>query len=406
MKFHVARQPIFDRKLKVYGYELLYRRTNRENFYNPSPDIDGDEATSNVIINSFYNIGIDEMTAGRKAFINFTGNFLAQEIATLFPSNKLVIEILETVTATDEVVERCKELRGMGYIIALDDFVLRPENEGLLPIADIVKVDFMLSEPAEIARVLRAAPKSIHFLAEKIETREMYERALQMGFELYQGYFFSKPIIVTGESLRPVPVNCMRLLQLVNRPDFSFRRVAQIVMQDVSLSYQLLKLVNSVAFGFTTKIKTIQHALVVLGTKEVRKWVSLVSMMGIGEGQPRELNRISLTRAKFCEYLGGHLGGVDVNDVFMTGLFSLMDVMMGKPFDEIFHDIPVSDELFEALVDGKGPHKPYLDLAVAYEQGAWEQVDELAAKIGTNADVAADAYREALRWTNELVGYD
>ncbi len=405
MKFHVARQPIFNRKLQVYGYELLYRQTDTENFYNPPPHIDGDQASSNVIINSFYNIGIDEMTAGRKAFINFTGNFIAQEVATLFPSETLVVEILESVLPTDEIIERCEELKRLGYDLALDDYVLTPENEDLLKIADIVKVDFTQANSADIERTMRAALRpGLRFLAEKIETREMSEAAQQLGFHFYQGYFFSKPVIVSGEEFRPLPVNCLRLIQLVNRPDFNFTRVSAIIMRDVSLSYQLLKLVNSVAFGFTVKIKTIHHALVALGTREVRKWVSLVSMMGISAGQPRELNRVSLIRAKFCETIAIVLGKYDGADAFMAGLFSLMDVIMARPFEVIFRDIAVSDETRAALVDGKGPYRVFIDLILTYERGEWDEMEELAARAGLSPDTVGDAYRDAVHSCNEIFG--
>jgi len=403
MKFHVARQPIFTQNLQAYGYELLYRRMDTENYFNPLATPNGDEATSSVIINSFHNIGLDKLTGGKKAFVNFTGNFLAQQIATLFPRDALVVEILESVVASKDVIERCMELKRLGYTLALDDYVMLPENVDLLPLADIVKVDFMQSGEEEIARMCRVVRPTTHLLAEKIETREMYETAVKMGFRLFQGYFFAKPKIISGEAPRPISVHSLELLRLVNKPDFSFRRVAQVIMRDVSLSYQLLRLVNSVVFGFTTEIRTIHHALVALGQNEVRKWVSLVSMMGMSEDQPRELHRISLTRAKFCEQLGSTNGQVDSCDVFMAGLFSLIDVMMNRSFEEIFFSISASEELRATFVEGTGIYRPYIDVVIAYERGDWEKVDELAVGLGMHADGIADAYTQALQWTNELI---
>lgn len=405
MKFHVARQPIFNRKLKVYGYELLYRQADTDNFYNPQTHIGGDEATSNVIVNSFYNIGINDMTAGRRAFINFTGNLLVQEIATLLPNDKLVVEVLEDVQATPVILERCRQLKDMGYEIALDDFVLSKENEALCDLADIIKIDFMQTSIPVIDQMMRRTRRpGLRFLAEKIETREIYDKAMNMGFSYFQGYFFSKPLIISGEDVRPLPVNCVKLIQMVNYSEIDFRQVGRIIMRDVSLTYQLLKLVNSAAFGFRGRIKTVHHALVALGSNEVRKWVSLVSMMGINKSNPRELNRISIIRAKFCEGMASYVTPSDPNSLFMTGLFSLMDVIMGRTFDTIFRDIGVSEETQDALLEGTGPHAIPLKLAVAYERGEWEEVDRIAQQQGISVDVLGDIYQNAVHWCSSMLG--
>lgn len=403
MKYHIARQPIFNRKMQVFGYELLYRRIDTENFY-ATGFVSDDEASSSVILNSFFNYGIKEMTGGRPAFINFTSNLLTNQIATLFPSDALIIEILETVEETPEILDRCRELKAMGYRLALDDFVLTEKNIHLAELADIIKIDFTLSSIDEIqSTISRLRRDNLTFLGEKIETQEMFKQAMQMRFNFFQGYFFAKPLIVSGESLRPLAVNYLRLIQMVNKPEFSFRSVTHIIMQDVFLSFQLLKLVNSVAFGFQTRIKTIHHALVALGSSEVRKWVSLISMMGVCSG-PKELHKISLGRAKFCEMLApivGYKG--DPSALFFTGLFSTMDVITNRPFDVICSEIAVSDETYDALVHKKGSHYPFLALSMNYEQGEWGKVNVFADELGISTSDLGNMYLQAIAWCDSIL---
>lgn len=401
MDIQVARQPIFNKKMQVYGYELLFRANKAAQ---SSGGVSGDEATGKVIVDSFLGIGIDHLTGGRRAFVNFTRNLLESQVATLFPADTLVIEVLEDVTPTQSVYDRCLELKQKGYGIALDDFVYSPVYEPFLMIADIVKIDFLLLPLEEINRTVKMLSKhNLRFLAEKVETKEMFDKAVEMGFSFFQGYFFSKPDVVSSVDIRPLNVNYLRLLKLVNEVEYDYSEAARIIKQDVSLSYKLLRMVNSAAFAFRKRITSVQHALAILGTEDTRKWVSLVSLAGLGSDQPTELLRISLLRAKMAEFLAWPLGmSKHANQLFMMGMFSLMEVILGRSFVNIFYEIHATNEVYSALVSNTGPYAPILQLIIRYEQGNWDELSTIMKRMGITPPNLASIYMESLRWCDAI----
>ncbi len=402
MGIHVARQPIFDRRQNVFSYELLYRRSGFQNSFDANTE--ADEASASVIIDSFQGIGIDTLTGGKKAFINFTGTLLEKEVATLFPKDILVIEVLETVKTDPKIVEKCGALKQAGYTIALDDFVPNKDAMRLWRFADIVKIDFMAMPRDKIRRVVDTLrPQGIRFLAEKVETKEDYDLAYSMGFSYFQGYYFSKPIIVSDQALRPLPVNYFRLIKEANMPEASFRNIADIIEEDVSLSYKLLWMLNTVGSGYVHKIKSVRHALAALGEVEMRKWVSLIAMMGINKDQPQELLYASLIRAHFAE-----LFSIGANErfprgpMFMTGLFSLMESIMQRPFEIIFKDIPIEQPIQEALQFDRGPFAPVIRLIAAQERGDWDEVARYSAHLGVSMDWVSELYVDSLKWSDSV----
>lgn len=283
MKVFVARQPIFNRKEQVVAYELLYR-TNEVNNYSAK---NGDEATTDVMINSFFNIGMDRLTEGRKCFINFTYGLLKSDFLTYFDPNKLVIEILEDIPITKELIARCKQLKGLGYTIALDDFsISRSAEEKLLPVLfqsiDILKVDFLQTTQADRKRIVDLYQKyNIKFLAEKVESRKDYHQAMTDGFQLFQGYFFSEPQVVLGQDPSLHFHSYYQLLNELIKEQPSIHRVTHYIERDLSLSYQLLKLMNSPGFYRKNKITSIMHAIVMLGFTEIRRWIYILSFKNL-----------------------------------------------------------------------------------------------------------------------------
>lgn len=404
-QIHVARQPIYNQQMRVYGYELLYRSGANENRFNPNTP--PDEASSRVIMNSFHCIGIDKLTGRRKAFINFTGKLLTQEIATLFSPEKLVVEILENVKIDPNLVAKCAGLKRRGYRIALDDFVYRPGCEPLVEMADFIKLDFMRTPPEELHRLsMMLRRPGLSLVAEKVETKEQFIFAQKLGCTFFQGFFFSKPVIFTNRDVQPITSNQLRLLQIVNQEDFDLKDVAFVVQRDVALTYKLLRLVNCVAFGFRFRIRGVHHALVALGTKEVRKWATLIAMMDAHQGQGNELVRASLIRAKLMEQIAIRLffKQEDINNLFMAGLLSMMDVIMDKSFDEVLEGLFLDDRVRSALVERGGAFFPYLDLAEEYERGRWENVFKIADKLQIGRQVLTESYVEALRWSISIFG--
>jgi len=400
MEVFVARQPIFTKNKSVFAYELLYR-SGKQNFYDHN---DGDRATSDVITNSFSVIGIDTLTGGKRAFINFTQNLLKKEMATVIPPNSVVIELLEDIVPDDEILTACRKLKQLGYTLALDDFVAFNQISPLIDLADIIKVDFLKASPDDWKAMPREIGNGrIRFLAEKVETLEQYEEAVACGYSYFQGYFFSKPEIFSGQDLAPYKLNYLRIIREINQFDGDFDRIEEIVKQDVSLSYKLLRLVNSAAFGLVTKVTSIKYCLVLLGIKEFVKWVTLVSLRSIGEDKPDELVIISLIRARFAELLAFEVGMKDrSSDLFLMGMFSMIDALMDRPFQEIIDEVPVADDVKDALSGTSNSLREVYDLIIAYERGEWDVLTEKTAQLNVSENEVSRLYITALQWVQQI----
>ena len=308
MNVFVARQPIFDRQKNVFGYELLFR-SGFENYYKA---MDPDKATIDVISNSFFVIGFDKLTDGRTAFITFTRNLLTKGVANLLPRDYVTVEILENVEPDEEMVEVCRNLKAEGFRVAMDDFVYEDRNNPLIGFADIVKVDFMGTEPEERRTLCeQLTAQGVAVLAEKVETAEEFEDALDMGYSYFQGYFFSKPVIHTGKHIATNKLTYLQILAKVSQPGTSYEELETLVKQDVGLTYKLLRFMNSAWFGFRSEIRSIRHALILLGPKEIKKWFALVALHQMATDKPHELMLRAIARAKIAEGLAPVLGMAD-----------------------------------------------------------------------------------------------
>ncbi|MBO8167901.1 MAG: HDOD domain-containing protein [Thermoanaerobacteraceae bacterium] len=403
MNVFVARQPIFNRRKKVVGYELLFRSGN-DNFYNKAKGMNDDQATAGVIINSYLLIGFDELTGNKRAFINFTENLLKKEVATILPKEQVAIEILEKVQPSKDLFSVCKKLKEMGYLLVLDDFFLRPYLEPFVRLVDMVKVDFLTTGPQERKEVVEnLRDVDVSFLAEKVETVEEFEEALGLGFSYFQGYFFSKPVIVSAQNVPGYKLNYLRLLQEVNQLDIDFNEIEQIIKRDLSLSYKVLTYVNSAAFGFCREICSVKQAVVMLGANELKKLLSVIALGYLGEDKPDELYGLSMIRARFAELLAPKTGNGNLaGGFFLTGLFSLIDAILDRPLEVILEKLCLPKKAKEALLGESNDFRAVLDLVIAYEKGSWEQVSLLAGKLGINECEILDCYLEAVTWTEQL----
>jgi EAL and modified HD-GYP domain-containing signal transduction protein len=329
----------------------------------------------------------------------------------LLPPDLLVVEILENIKPTDEVLEACRGLKQLGFSIALDDFIICDENFKFLDYADIVKVDFLATE-LEVIRDFVSALKMrrgnnsngpIRLLAEKIEDNAMYRKAVELGFHYFQGYFFSRPVIVAGRSLRPLTINRFRLLQLVTMPDFDYQQLSDVIKQDVALSYRLLRLVNSAYFAFSTRISNIRQALAVLGMTEVKKWVALMCLMGINPDKTAEITRMSLVRARFLERIAPLAGLREKSEtLYLIGMFSMINVMMESPMEEILKQISLDKEVSTPLIEKSGVCYDLLEIIIHYEKGGFEEAIKRAHFFGLCEKDLADAYMEAVQWSGLL----
>lgn len=397
----LARQPIFDNMQRVYAYEILYR-SGQVNVYD---GIEEDKASIDVITNTFQTFGIDNLTNRKPVFINFTENLIYKEIATLIPKELLVVEILESIIPTKKVIKKCRDLKRMGYKIALDDFVDSIEYKPMVILADIIKIDFMNTSKDEISKIIRAYKRlNIEFLAEKVETREDFEFAKKMGFKYFQGYFFSKPEIMQSKKILPIKANYLQLINEINKEEISFSKIADIISRDLSLSYNFLKLVNSVAFGIRYKVTGIRQGLVLIGKKEIKRWIYLTLLNDMGSEGPDELTKISLIRARFMELVSKETHyRYYSEDMFIIGLFSLLDVILKKPLKEILYETQTSDIVKEGLLNEDNDINNIYKLILSYEKGQWDQVVLHSNMLNMDMKILTSSYFDSIKWYNDLV---
>ncbi len=399
-QIYVARQPIFDCNGQVYAYELLYR-SGLDNYF---AHHDGNEASSSVINDSMFGFGLESLTGGKIAFINLTRDVLLNEWITVIPKELVAVEVLETVEPDDAVIEACKKLKQYGYTLVLDDFVYAERFEPLLALADVVKIDFIVSSKDERAAMCEHFKNaSFSLLAEKVETHEEYQEALDLGFIYFQGYFFCKPEVISRKDIPGFKLNYLRFIQELNRPDADYDAMEKIIKQDVALSYKLLRYINSVAFGWRKKIESIKQALVMLGERPLKKWASLAAFSSIADDKPPELLTTSLIRAAFCESIAADVAMKDKTmDLFFIGMLSVVDALVDRPMKEILDEISISDYVKEALIDGGTPAANVLQLVIAYEHGEWGKVTEMIDLLGLDEARVPELYYKAIEWADEV----
>ena len=397
MNVFLARQPVFNKNEEIVGYELLYR-SNEENVFKGA--LDGDEASSKVIFAAFQDFGLHNITSGLPAFINFPAKLIEEEVATLFSKDYLVVEILETVAPTPFIVEKCRALREAGYHLALDDFVYSRRMEPLLDLASIVKVDFRANTLFDIKKIrARTLLKDCVLLAEKIETWEDFRRAKAHGFTLFQGYFFEKPEVLTTKSLTPLELNYFQLVAAINEDEVDFGEVARLISMDVALTYNLLKLVNSAAFGQRHRLSSLKQALVVLGQHEIKKWVTLIALQGLSSRKMDGAVGLSLVRARFAQLLAQKTAlKSEENSLYLTGLFSMLDVLLQRPLELILEEIHAPEETKECLLHGTGPYVEACNAIMAYEKGEWDKVEQSARRLNLDSSAISESYLQALQW--------
>lgn len=390
LKIFIGRQPIYNKLLKVVGYELLFRSYDSET----ADFIDGDRATSQVIMNTFVEIGLDKLVGGGLAFINLTRNFILDKYPLPFSEKRVVLEVLENITIDDELIEGLRFLSGRGYQIALDDVVNPDQVAPLLEIADIVKLDFIDVDRTLLRDYVQTLKKyNVKLLAEKLETQDDFEFCKKLGFHLYQGFFFSRPHIVSARKIPDSHLNILRLLSKLHAPGIEFREVEAIVSQDVSLSYKLLRLINSSFYARSRTINSIRQALTLLGIKQIQDWVSLLCLASV-EDKPRELMNISMIRAKMCELLTKSMKLKNAETGFIVGLFSVLDALLDMTFEDILQTLPLSGTVRTALINREGPLGDVLRCVLAFEQGNWGE----ARCPNVNPDKIRDSYLESVQW--------
>ncbi len=401
MDTFVARQPIFTQKEEVHAYELLFRSSLENSF----GDVDGDQASAKVLVDGVLGLGMSTLTGGKAAFINFTRDLLLKDMAFLFPKEQVVIELLEDVEPDDSVFEACVRLKLQGYCLALDDFIFDPKYDALISLADIIKVDFLLSGPEERRRLPGLIKnKKIQFLAEKVESREEFEEALELGYTYFQGYFFSKPVVLSHKQIPSFKFSYLQLLQAVRVPNLDFSEIENIVKGDPALTSKLLRYINTAGRGLVTYIDSIKHSLTLLGRENLRRLFCLVVLSTVMEDRAQELLVQSLIRASVCESLAGHIGMGDRKfDFFLMGMFSSLDAVLGLPMDEAVTHVPLPEEAQAALLNEGGPLQAPLEVVLSYERAEWETFSSLASELGVSESLFPGMFLSSTKWAEEIV---
>ncbi|MDX1392327.1 MAG: HDOD domain-containing protein [Rheinheimera sp.] len=399
MYFYAARQPILDRNKELYAYELLFR----DGLENAFPDIDGDEATSRMVEGSQFSFGLDDFLGDKPGFINFTLDTLLKKYPSMLPKDQVVVEILETVQPGKRLLAECQHLKEKGYILALDDYIHQPVWRHFYPFIDIIKIDFRDTSTDTIQDIKQAIADFPHIklLAEKVETNEEFQLAMDLGFAYFQGYFFSKPEMMQSKALSPAQMTLAELLYETSKSDMDLNNITQVFQRDVHLSYKLLRYSNSAIFKRRAEIETIKQALVVLGQAELKKFLSLLFTAQISSDKPAELMRMSMTRARFAEGLAQLDGKVDTAKAFLTGLMSLMDAILDEPIESVMSKLPLAKEIKDALVGKTGALAQYITLIQFYETAQWGDANKVIANLQLPSDKVPDAYHTAVQWANE-----
>jgi EAL and modified HD-GYP domain-containing signal transduction protein len=389
----VGRQPIYDRALEVYAYELLYRHSSD----NRAAFADGDLATSQLIINTFMEIGLENLVGSKPAFINITGDFFSGQYPLPMSHEQVIFELLESIVPDAGVIAGVRRLVEQGYRIALDDYLLQHDTVPLLELASFVKLDVLAMSHDELAcTVERLRHYPLRLVAEKVETPAQYTMCRELGFDLFQGYFFSYPDVIHAHTASANRSVVLSLIAQLQNPEIELRQVEQLIAQDAILSFRLLRYINCATFGLRREVDSIRQALMLLGLGTVRNWATLLLLSQIDHHKPRELMIMALIRARMCELLSVTNPAIDSDQAFTTGLFSLLDAMLDQPMVSLLDQMPLSLPIKLALLNREGALGILLGDVIRYERGEW---DGLVLQDQVAIDYSS-AYLAAVSWAD------
>ncbi|MCP3996454.1 MAG: HDOD domain-containing protein [bacterium] len=389
----MGRQPLFDRRLDVVGYEILFRA-------GPVPNRaiidDENQATSNVILSMFTDIDLEAILGGKRALINLTRGLILEGIPSLLPPERVIVEVVETSTVDERLIEALHRLRSQGYTIALDDWISFSKLRPLLPVADIVKIDIQAFDAKRlVAEVGWLKTFGVQLVAEKVETYAELRRCRELDFDYFQGFFLSRPQVLKRTAVPPNQVDTLELITQMQDPDVAIEDLAAIIRRDVALSYKLLRIVNSAYYSLPRHVESIKDAIVLLGTRQIGSWVSLINLAQIAR-KPKELTITALVRARMCELVAAVSGRADTDAFYTVGLFSVLDALLDVSMETALEALPLSVEVHDAVALREGVMGETLAGVVAYEQGDWDNarcpgVDDVElAAIFRDAVVASD----------------
>ncbi|WP_041668703.1 EAL and HDOD domain-containing protein [Acetobacterium woodii] len=397
----IARQPIFNEQLEVYGYELLFRLTHHSNQFG---GVSSRGATA-AVITGLFESGIENIVEDKLAFINFDEIFIHSNAIELIKPDRLVVEMLEKIKINDILLERLKIIKEKGYKIALDDFEEDYQSYPLTSLADIIKYDLMIT-PLETIKndVILAIKQGKILLAEKVETQNEFRQAKNMGFSLFQGYFFSKPIIAGYSASKSLTKNqYFLLISELKKEDPSYNVLADLIQQDVTLAYQVVRMASVRAkHDFVTSI---QFALTYIGLNKIERWLNILMLHDLVKDKPLELMKISIIRSRFAESLArrANMTVSSQHEASMMGLFSVLDGILDQSMDDALKGISIPPSIYDALLKERGFLYPIYQLMLAYEKGDWKTTSRVSQELNIEEHILYHDYRKAIQWANEVL---
>lgn len=405
--YFIGRQPILNRQQEIIGFELLFRAAED---HQSAHYQDQAQASASVIASVISDFGLQDVLGDKYGFINITAAMLDSEILELLPIDQSILELLENIKLNDAALMRCCTLKALGFQIALDDHIYNPDYADFYNLVDIVKVDLLTTDPASIPELAANLHKyPIKLLAERVETVEIFELCRDCGFELFQGYFFERPAIISHKKIDASGMAMMELLQQLNK-DADIDAIEEIFRENPELTFQLLKLVNSVMTGMRDKIKSLRHAIMILGIIQLRRWVQLALFAGKDEkGLNSPLLEMAAVRGRLMELLmlqlsGGRRTGDAAESAFLTGILSLLDALYETSMEQVIESLNLSEELGSALLRHEGQLGQLLLLTIKLERSEFDAVRDILANLSISLDQLLEAQMEAFNWRSGIVG--
>jgi EAL and modified HD-GYP domain-containing signal transduction protein len=396
---HVARQPIMDLRNRVHGYELLFRAGPEAAFRG-----DGDLATRTMLDNAVI-FGLETLTGGLPAFVNCTQESLTGDLVHVLPASMTVLEILESLEPTPELIAACRKLKSGGFRLALDDFSWKAKFDPLVELADYIKVDFVQTGAAERKRLLqRLDGLSVALVAEKVETQEDYRQAREEGFTLFQGYYFCRPVLMTNRKVPSNRLSQIEILQLLRGNSIDVKKLTQLVKRDASLTYRLMRLVNSPMCAVRQEVTSIQSALLVVGEDTFRRIATLAITSELNGKEPAEILRMAFVRGRFCELAAG-LCGLDATEQYLLGMLSMLAAMLRLPMADLTPSLPLRKEIRQALEGAVTAERSLLTWIESHEHGDWAACNQAVAANGLNEEELLKSYAQAVAWAEDALKF-
>jgi c-di-GMP phosphodiesterase len=393
-EFLIGRQQILDQKLNIYAYELLFRGQD----FDLNNKSEATQATNQVITDSILELGLNNLVGSHKAFINFTSQNILEKTPLSLPKDRVVIEVLENVAVDLRIISNLREFSQQGYMIALDDFVYSDEWKPLIEFANIIKLDVLQMGEARTREAIKHLKSyNIKLLAEKVETHEEFQYLSELGCDYFQGFFFNKPNIVPGKRLGVNQTAAIRLLTIINDPDVEIEKLAKTISLDAGLSYKLLHYINSAFFTLPSKIESIHHAISYLGLREVKRWSNILTLASLST-KPQATLQTSLIRGKMCEQLA-KLAGEKADHFFLVGILSSLDSILDIPIEEALQQLPLGNNVKNAILNREGVAGEVLECVINYEQ--WN-LSEMSFK-DLDQKLISEAYFTSITWAKDVL---